>query len=684
MNLFHPSSIAIIGASDKAGKIGYVITNNLRTQGYKGDIYPINHKDDTVQGLPAYASVLDTPSIPELVVIAIPGAYVPAVLEECGQKGCKDIIVISAGFGEVHTEDGNKLEAELQAVSKKYNLNIIGPNCLGVLAPPSGMNASFYSAMPPSGDIALISQSGAITVALMDSCQGEHALQPLGFSFVASIGNKTILDECDYLEMCRDDEHTKVIGFYLESITDGTRFLKLCREINPIKPIVLLKSGVSSAGAKAASSHTGALAGNDAAIEALVKQAGITRAHTLSELIDILAVKHTQPALPSNNVAVITNAGGAGILATDAAEQCNLKLPKLLDKSNELLTAQLPPAASLHNPIDILGDATPDKYKLAIEACLQDSNIDGICVLLTPQAQTNAKEVAIILGELSAKEPLTPIVASFMGAANIADAQEVLTGSNVPHFDSPKRAMQALASLRQHKLETFEHLDGVPPSTLKEHGLLTPELTTTMLHNYQLPHPTQLVVTSAGDALKHAQEVGYPLIAKVDSPELAHKTDVGGVVANIESDEQLGAAYTDIIANVKRNAPHATINGMLLQPMLPAGNEFIIGGIRDASFGPMVMVGLGGIYAELFKDTSFRIAPITKEAAYNMLSELTSWKLLLGMRGKPQQDIDALADAIVSVGSMMNNHPEIESIDLNPVLVRDKEVMVVDAKITTS
>lgn len=701
MAILRPSSIGVIGASASPGKVGHDILKNLLTQGYGGTVYPINPKGGTILDANVYASVSDVPEAPELAIIVIPAAHVPVALRECGQKGVKNVMVISAGFGEVHTDEGDSLEQELQSIAQEYDITLIGPNCLGIVRPHQKMNASFAKELPPAGGVGIISQSGAMGVALMDGARENG----LGLSAFISIGNKTITDETDVLQWLADDDDTSVIGLYLESFRDGRHFLETAMKVLPKKPIVLLKAGVSTHGRKAAASHTGALAGNDRAIDALCAQAGIHRAQTTEEFLDLLAVLSTQPTLASHSIAIVTNAGGPGILATDAAETAGLSLPDLNETSRNKLTPALPAAASVANPIDVIGDADAARYTAAIDACLDDPAIDGVVVLLTPQVMTPCAEVAKEIVRLHKSAPLIPITCAFMGGESVRESVQYLRDNGVPCFPTPERAVRAMASLQLQKQHPFlgaaTHETHPMPTgrqarrdasikLLQGHsGLLNEHTTQQLFALYNLPLPKQDIAKSADDAVRIANAIGYPVIAKISSPEILHKTDVGGVRANLKNESDVRAAFTEIMQNASSNTNkpnnqitnQPVINGVLIQQFLPAGNEFIVGAIRDPSFGPLIMVGLGGIYTELFADTSFRIAPVTQEDAYQMLTELKAWKLLLGMRGKAQSDIDALALLITKISHLMIDCPMVKELDLNPVLVTQTATHIADAKV---
>lgn len=685
MSLFEPTSIAIIGASATEGKVGHDILKNLIEEGFAGNIYPINPKDKEILGKKAYASVKDIDADIELAVIVVPAKIVPAVLTECGEKKIENIVIISAGFGEVHTEDGDALEAQVREIVTKHNMNLVGPNCLGILRPSHSMNASFAASLPPEGSVALVSQSGAMAVAVMDASEELG----IGYSLVASIGNKTTMDESDFLTLAAEDDKTKVIGFYLESIKDGKRFLQTAIEAGKDKHIVLLKAGTSEHGAAAAASHTGALAGSDAAIDALCAQAGIARAEDMQEFLDLLEALSTQPKLASPNVAIITNAGGPGILATDAAEHARLTLPALTKTIDDALKPKLPAAASTKNPIDVIGDAGTDRYIAALEAVGEDPSIDGVAVLLTPQVMTPCEEIADAIIDWSKKHATMPIVTSFMGDENVSDARLRVQQGGVPCFETPERAMHALGMLKQR-----DHIPEYNPKMINDvraakaqellgdyTGLIPEDAITELFSLYNIPLPKQKIAKSEEDAVSIAEDIGYPVIAKISSPTIIHKTDIGGIRAHLLTEDAVRTAWQEIMANAKKHHPDAELRGVLIQEFLPAGNEFIVGAVRDASFGHLVMAGLGGIYTELLQDTAFRIAPIDQTEAYRLLQELTSWKLLLGMRGSKQLDIDSVATLLETISELVAECPQIKDIDLNPVFVKEDSVIVADAKV---
>lgn len=692
MSLFEPTSIAVIGASSTEGKVGHDILKNLIEENFAGDIYPINPKHEEILGKPAFASVKNVPGDIDLAVIVIPAKLVPNALQECKDKGIPNVVIISAGFSEVGTSEGKALEEQIIKIAntptpnyQPLSTNIVGPNCLGILNPSHNMNASFAAHLPPQGSVALISQSGAMAVAVMDASEELG----LGFSQIASIGNKAVMDESDFLRIAGEDEKTSVIGFYLESITDGKKFLQALIEVGATKKIVILKSGVSQHGSEAAASHTGALAGTDASIDALCAQSGAVRAHDMQEFVDLLETLSSQPQLPTPRIAVITNAGGPGILATDAAQKAKLEMPALSEATEKILQAALPSSASTKNPIDVIGDADLLRYEAALSAVGEDPNIDGVAILLTPQVMTPVDDIANAIINWQKTHTTMPIVTSFMGNEHVHDAKLTMQKAGIPCFETPERAVAALGALQStdNRQPTTDYLVNTQRATeantlLGEYSGLIPEDAVAKLFAlYDIPLPAQEIATTEEEAVRIANEIGYPVIAKISSPHILHKTDIGAVRAHLLTEDDVREAWKEIMKNVAKHSPKAEIRGILIQKYLEAGKEFIIGSTRDASFGHLVMAGLGGIYTELLNDTAFRIAPIDQEESYRLLQDLISWKLLLGMRGDAQLDIDSVAKLLVTISQLVTECPLIKDIDLNPVFVHEDHVIVADAKV---
>ncbi|MDD4319335.1 MAG: acetate--CoA ligase family protein [Candidatus Peribacteraceae bacterium] len=683
--LLSPGSVAVIGASSDERKVGHLILRNLLTQGYEGAVFPVNPKGGEILGKTAFRSVGEIPQRVDMAVIVTPAETVEALAEECGKKGVASLVVISAGFGESGAE-GKKKEENLRAIAEKYGMQLVGPNCLGIMRPSLRMNASFGSHLPPAGGVALLSQSGALGEAFIDRAAGIG----LGLSLFVSMGNKAAMDESDFLELCAADEETRVIGLYLENIQDGRRFLRLARSTGRTKPVVLLKAGTTERGRAAASSHTGALAGSEAAVRAICAQGGIHLAATSDAFLDLLRTLSLQPPLPSPRIAVVTNAGGPGVLAADAAEREGLELPPLTPAIADALAAQLPASASVRNPIDVLGDALADRFEHALAAAARNEETDGAVVIVTPQVMTPATDIARAVVALRERHPLFPVVACFMGGDKIAEADAILRKNGIPNFPAPETAVRMLARLQRPAHVPADEADvpfdakrATKARTILEgtDGLLDEDKTARLFSLYGLPLPRGRVAATADEAVHIATEIGFPVAAKVSSPDILHKTDMGGVRVDLKTEEDVRRAFGAIMANAKAKAPQARVAGVLIQELLPPGNEFIVGALRDPDAGPLVMAGLGGIYTELFRDAVFRLAPLAEEEAYPMLAELRSWRLLQGMRGKGPLAVPALARLLASVSVLIAECPAVREIDLNPVLITEKNLTILDAKV---
>ena len=673
----NPKGVAVIGASPTPGKLGHAVLQNVMTYGYAGPVYPINPKATEILGLPAYPSVRDIPGPVELAVVLVPAAGVPGVIEECGQKGIKGAVVISAGFREVGRE-GKQLEQQMVQIAQRYGMRIVGPNVLGIIDTVIGLNASFAAGMPNKGHIAFMSQSGALCTSILDIARG----QGIGFSRFYSIGNKADLNEIDFLRTWANDPETSVIASYLEGISNGAEFMKVARQVSHSKPIVSIKSGTTSAGSRAASSHTGTLAGSEKAYDAAYKQVGIVRAGSVQDLFDFSQAFARQPIPENDDVMVVTNAGGPGIMASDAIERAGLRLASLTPENQQALRAALPAAASVINPIDVLGDAPADRYALAIEAALRDPNCGIVLVVLTPQTATQIPETARLLGELSQKYK-KPTFATFMGDLAIRPALEIFTQYSVPNYQVPERAVAAIAAMCQRRrwLKTPEpDLTPLPAErdqakkvldAIRADGRATAGDVEAkdILAAYGVKLPKSTLARTAEEAVAAADAMGYPVVLKIASPDILHKTDIGAVKLNLTSPTDVRDAFDLIVYRATRHMPDATIWGCQVQQMVKGGREVIIGVNRDPQFGPLLMFGLGGVYVEALKDVTFRVAPIDRREAREMLSEIRAYKLLTGVRGEKAADLDAVADTIVRVSQLVTDFPEIVELDINPLLV---------------
>jgi len=680
---FSPQSIAVIGASTNTTKLGYAVLDNLVNGDFLRDgrkVYPINPKADEILGLPAFPAVSDVPDTIDLAVIVIPYPLVPEAMRTCGEKGIPAVIVISAGFREAGME-GLKREQELIEITKEYNIRLIGPNCLGVINTVIPMNASFSAGLPPKGPMDFMSQSGALGTAILDWAQAGR----LGLSKFVSLGNKADVSEIDLLRAWAKDPTSNVILSYMEGLPDGQEFINVARKVSKLKPIVALKSGVTQAGSRAVSSHTGSLAGSEQAYEAAFQQSGVLRAHSLQDLFDMARGFGYLSPLLGDHIAIVTNAGGPGILATDALERAGLKLARFKPERIKALEQFLPDAASAANPIDVLGDARADRYRFALEQVIESPSVDGILVILTPQAMTEIVETAEVITEISEKVDL-PIVACFMGEARVKAGIEYMAKHNVPNFAFPERAamvLQAMSHYREYRarpLPSFESYD-VDQKTVRktidrvlDEGRLSigDAEAKSILTAYGLQAPPSEIAETAEKAVEIAADMGYPVVLKIASPDILHKTDVGGVKVGLQNPTDVRDAFDLITYRSQRYLPEARLWGCQVQKMVPSGLEILIGMNRDPQFGPLVTFGLGGIYVEVLKDTAFRIAPFSRDEAAQMLTEIRAKALLDGVRGEPPVDKVTLVDALLRIGQLVLDFPEIAELDINPFIVYEE------------
>ena len=680
--IMNPSSIAVVGASNRPGSVGLAVISNLIKGGYQGVLYPVNPKTRSVQSIKSYPSISAIPDEVDLAVIIVPAKIVSNVLEEAGEKGVKGAVVITAGFKEVGGK-GVELEKKLQETARKYDISVIGPNCLGVINNDdrTKMNASFATKMPLPGNIAFISQSGALCTSVLDYADGRH----IGFSKFISFGNKADVNEIDLLNYLKDDPETDVILMYLEDISDGHKFLEVARDIawNAKKPMIALKSGRSAAGARAAASHTGSLAGSDSAYDAIFRQSGIQRVDRIDELLDYGVALAQQPLPKSNRIAIITNAGGPGIMATDAAIRVGLEIAELSRATKEKLKRDLPPTASINNPVDVIGDATHERYEASIRHILLDESVDGAIVILTPQAMTDIVETAQVVpraAELIEK----PVLCSFMGIVDVSEGIKVLEKNGFPNYAFPEQAVRAMAAMVRYSEHIrygdreYIHYDvdekavrEIIQSKLKDKDscYLTQREANVILKHYGFPVLESRLITNIDQIPEVGKEIGYPVAMKIMSPDIIHKFDAGGVILKIRSDEEAKRAYKTILENAKAYKADAKIEGVLMEKMAHKGIEVILGAFKDPKFGPMVMFGLGGTFVEVMKDVSFRLAPMWKLSAERMIKTTKSYKLLQGVRGNPPSDIEAIQDCILRLSQLVTEQPEITELDMNPLIV---------------
>jgi len=688
-----PKSIAVIGASDKRGSVGRAITSNI-INGFTGTVFPISPTRDTVFYKKAFKSVLDVPEPIDLAVVITKNTIVPQVLEECGKKKIKGVIVITAGFKEVD-EEGKKLEQKLKDIAKQYQLKIIGPNCLGVmnLDPKTMMNATFLKITPKSGEIALISQSGAICAALVE----DASAQGIGFSAVISMGNKADQNEIDVLEMLADHEQTKVIVMYLEDMGNGQRFLKICQDItrNKRKPVLVLKSGRSPEGAKAAMSHTGALMGSDEIYEALLKQSGAIRVDTMEELFDYATAFSKQPLPLNGDLVIVSNAGGPAIISTDACSKGGIKMAKIEDIRPKI-DAVIPPWGSSRNPVDIVGDADFNRFNDVLENVLSHKDVGTVITMCTPSATLDYNKLAEVIVKMSKKHKKT-MLASLMGLDEGIKNREIMADGDVPYYTYAEGAIRTLKAMLKFvdwintpegKITKFDvDKDKVKQifDIVKKEGRtsLLEEEGQQILRTYGFPLPKSTLAKTESDAVKTAKEIGYPVVMKIASPQIIHKSDAGGVKVGLSNDKEVENAFKEIVENAKKYDKNAVIKGVLVVEMVKGGKEMIIGSKLESGFGPVIMLGMGGIYVEILKDVTFRLAPVTEREADDMISSIKTQKLLKGVRGEKPSDIKKLSDCIQRLSQLVTDFKEIKELDMNPVLVMEegKGCKILDVRI---
>jgi acetyl coenzyme A synthetase (ADP forming)-like protein len=683
MNLdrfFAPECVAVVGVGREPAGVGRSVFRNLIASGYRGGLYPVNPGLDDVEGRTCYPTVAALPEVPDLAVIAVPAAIVPGVVRELGAVGTRCVIVISAGFKETG-RDGASLERQLMAAADEYGVRILGPNCLGLIATPSALNASFSATMPLPGGTAFMSQSGALGTAVLDWAKGRR----IGLSSFVSLGNRADVSESDLLDLWRDDPGTRTVVAYLESIADGPGFVEAATRLTAVKPLVVLKSGGSDAGARAVSSHTGSLAGSDAAYDAAFRRSGVIRAHTVQDLFDFAEALSRQPLPAGPGLAILTNAGGPAIMATDACDFYGVSLAGLDRSTTDALREALPAAAALFNPVDVLGDAPASRYREALDALAKDSGVRSVLVVLTPQAPTEAVETARAVVDFATSTGVTTL-ACFMGADAVAEASVVLASGGVPAYKFPERAIASLAAMERVR-ENRARLRAAPPvlevdratvraridsASAAKRTFITEEGASSIARAYGLPTPAGGLARDLAAARVLAAEIGYPLALKIASPDILHKSDIGGIRLGITGEGELAAAYEQVIGAARDRMPEADVWGVTLQRMVPAGREVIVGVDRDPQFGPLLMFGLGGVYVEVLHDVVFRLCPVSREEAREMVSEIRGFGLLRGARGQAPADIDAIVDVLVRVSALAVDFPDITEMDINPLIVMDR------------
>ena len=693
--IFSPKSVAVVGASTTPGKVGHDIFANILKGNFKGILYPVNPRAKSVLSVRAYETIKDIPDTIDLAMIILPPKYALTAIEHAIEKGVKGIVIVSAGFREVGKE-GREIEDKIIDMCRQAGVRVIGPNCLGVINPLSNvsLNASFSNRMPKAGNISFISQSGALCTAVLDFA----ADRDFGFSKFISIGNKADVDELDLLRYFHQDLDTEVIIIYLEELRRGPEFIKEVKQITSgdrPTPVLVIKSGRTSAGAMAAASHTGSLAGSEAVYDSIFEQAGIIRVDSINDLFDFASTfayknesmlgKFRRKIPDGNRVAIVTNAGGPGIVATDMTISSGLVLAKFKQETIEALASHLPAAANLHNPVDVIGDASQDRYGNALAAVIRDEGVDGALVILTPQSMTNALGTAETIIKI-ARRTHKPVMCCFMGIVDVSAGVKHLQENGVPVFRFPENAARAFGTLYKYSqwlnrqfLAQFD-LDHdtdtakqIIADCIAQGKTQLGELDgLNLLKCYGFNTLTTELSKTREEAAEIAEKMGFPVVMKIVSPQILHKSDAGGVKIGLQNADDVQTAFDSIVQGAKQFSADAEIQGVLIQKMASSGREVILGTNRYPIFGPLIMFGFGGIFVEVFKDVSFRLAPIGRNEARRMMKKIKGYKLLKAFRGKLESDLETIERLLVCLSDMVINHPEIKELDINPLLVHDK------------
>ncbi len=681
--IFNPKSVAILGVTTTPGTVPYDIFYNIQSSGYTGALYPVAPGKRSINGVPAYRYLTDIEEDVDLAVIVFPASVCEKALEMCGEKGVKGVIMISAGFREVGPK-GAQREQRLKEICNAYDISLIGPNCLGVINTDSKikLNASFARKMPAEGRIAFLSQSGALCTAVLDYARGKN----IGFSKFVSFGNKAGVTEIGLLDYLHQDPKTDVILLYLEELRNGRTLIETAKRItrgkNP-KPILAIKSGRTPQGASAASSHTGSLAGEDVICEEVFQEAGIIRVHTIDDLFNTAILLTNQPMPKGNRLAIVTNAGGPGVMATDMAVDVGLDIARFTPETTAKLDAALPAAANKKNPVDVIGDARSDRYEAALHAVLEDPNVDQSLVILTPQSMTDIEEIArgiVRVHETTDK----PIACSFMGACDVKAGIDILQAVEIPHYNLPEQACQAIADVQRIRRWRESKPDKHKPFSVDKaraekiladlpEGYLREDQALEVLEAYGLPVPKFRLCKDADQAVAFAEEIGYPVVLRVVSPQIVHKYDVKGVALNLPDAAAVRDAHKAMMDHIAQVKPEADVLGMIVRGMIPAGHEVILGAKRDAVFGPTLMFGLGGLFVEIFRDVTFALAPISAATASRMVHGIKALPLLEGARGSIVADIASIEQALCRLGQLVTDLPRILEMDINPLIVGSAE-----------
>ncbi len=694
--IFRPKRVAVIGASERTDSVGYTVLRNMISAGYDGVVYPVNPKREAIHGIQAYPNVASLPKTPDLAVVCIPAKFIPQVIHECGQAGILGMLILSAGFREAG-EDGRALEAELAKAQRQYpGMRIVGPNCLGIIVPSIGMNASFAAATPKAGHVAFLSQSGALCTSVLDWAISEN----IGFSHFVSVGNALDVGVGHLIDYFGQDPNTSSIIMYVESIKYARQFMSASRAFARTKPIVAYKAGRFAESAAAAASHTGAMAAADDVFDAALQRAGIVRVYDVDDMFECAELLARRRVPRGPRLAIITNAGGPGVMATDTLMSKKGKLAELSQESVDKLNATLPPFWSHGNPIDILGDAKADRYAAATEIILNDPNVDAAIVVLTPQAMTEPTETAEAVARIC-KNKGKPVLAAWMGAGAVEEGVKIFNQAGIPTYTSPERAVNAFMYLVQYG-RNIEVLYDTPRELPMSFALdrdrlrdlfntvllagdetLSESFSKAMLDAYEVPTTKPISARSPDEAVQAARRLGHPVVLKILSPQITHKTDVGGVQLNLRDDDEVRAAYQKIVDTATQRRPDADIEGVTVQRMVDTKNgyELILGAKKDPVFGAVIMVGSGGVTAELYNDSALGLPPLTERLARRMIESLKCYPILKGYRGKPGMNVDKLIEILMRLSYLIADYPEIEELDINPLLVTPDDAIALDARV---
>jgi len=694
--IFRPQRIAIIGVSNDPNSVGGITLKNLVGGGFQGVVYPVNPKHEAVMGIPCYKDVKSLPKVPDLAVICTNAKSVTGIVRECGEAGIRGIIIMSAGFKETGPE-GMKLEEQVMAEVKKFEgMRVIGPNCLGIIVPGNNMNVSFASGMPRKGHVAFISQSGALCTSALDWAQEEN----IGFSYFVSIGNTMDVGFGDLIDFFGQDPNTRSIILYVESIIKARQFMTAARAFARKKPIIVYKAGRYPESAAAAASHTGAMASEDAVYDAVFQRAGVARVFDIGDIFNFTELMARKNIPRGRDLAIITNAGGPGVMATDALISMNGKLTKLSDETMKKLDEFLPPFWSHGNPVDVLGDASPERLANATRIVLEDPEVDAVLVILTPQAMTNPTASAQEVAKLS-EHTTKPIMAAWLGGQSMREGINIFNKLGISTYDTPEgaiRAFMTLANYSRNLDSLFETPKDFPVSfTLDrkkvrkefvgkhftKERILSEDISKALIAAYGIPTTQPQVAKSAIDAADIANKIGYPVVMKIHSPSITHKSDVGGVVLNIKDEAGVWNNFKNMTRGIKEKMPEAKIEGVTIQPMVNVkdASEMILGIKKDPVFGTVMLVGMGGVGAEVFQDTKLAFPPLNEQLARSMIRSLKIYPFLKGYRGAPAKDIEKLIEVIIRLSYLAADYPEITELDINPLLVTTNDVIALDARI---